>query len=286
MLERILVPLDGSPVSEAVLPELGRFLRVEDSEVVLVRAAEVIAVEPFPGLFETALKEARAYLSGVARRLSDEGVRARPVSDLGRPADFILRCVDQERATLVALATHGRTGLSRALAGSVAEEVLRRCPVPVFAVRPPEQPREARPETRPIRTILVPLDGSERSARALGPAIDVARIFGARLVLLHVLDPKREPGVPSPRQGLERAEEEARRAGLRTLVLTEQGDPVKAILETCRFHGSDLIAMATHGRTGLKRLLTGSVTESVLRHAHVPLLVVRTAEEAEKRGVA
>jgi len=284
MLKKILVPLDGSPLSEAVLPELRRFLRVEDSEVVLVRAAEIVAVEPFAGVFETAVQEARNYLSEVEKRLSEQGVRTRFLAELARPADFILRSAEKEQATLIALATHGRKGLSRAFAGSVAEEILRRSPVPVFVVRPAERPPRPPIEPRPIRTILVPLDGSDRSLRAMEPAGALAELFGARLIFLHVRVPERDPGVPSPEQYLEKAAERVK--GASPLRLVASGDPVREILDTCRFYEADLIAMTTHGRTGLKRLTTGSVTESVLRQALVPLLVVRSADEAEDRAVA
>jgi len=286
MFDRILVPLDGSALSEAVLPQIRRFLRLEDCEVVLARAAEIVAVEPFPGLFEAALQEARTYLAGIERRLSDQGVRVRSVADLGRPADFILRCAEKEGASLIALATHGRRGVSRALSGSVAEEVLRRSPAPVFAVRPGPEDLAPKTEARPIRTILVPLDGGDGSSHAMSPAIGLARHFNARLVVLHVLVPEHGARAPSAKFRLDEACDQAHRQGVRTLCLIERGDPAKAILETGRFHGADLIAMATHGRTGIRRLLSGSVTESVLRQASVPVLVMRSGSGAEQRGVA
>jgi nucleotide-binding universal stress UspA family protein len=283
MLERILVPLDGSAPSEAVLSEIRRFLRMEDSEVVLARATEILAVDAYPGIFEKALEQARGYLADHQKRLTDQGVRTSMIAEFGRPADFILQTAVKEHATLIALATHGRKGLTRALAGSVAEEVLRRSPVPVFAVRPSPIPVGVPREPGPIRTILVPLDGSDRSLKAMEPANAIAETFGARLILLYVRVPGSE-APPKPEEYLETAAQLAK--GPPPLRLVESGDPIKEILGTSRFHQADLIAMSTHGRTGLKRLTAGSVTEAVLRQAYVPLLVVRSVEAEEKRAVA
>src|SRR5437764_14288420 len=119
MFERVLVPLDGSPHSEAVLPRLRRFLRPGNAEVVLVRAAQILAVEPFSSLFETDLDQATAYLLAAETRLTSQGIAARRIAELARPADLILRIARNDPASIIALSTYGRTGASRVLLGSV-----------------------------------------------------------------------------------------------------------------------------------------------------------------------
>lgn len=295
MLQKILVPLDGSPLAEAVLPEIRRFFRHEDSEVILLRVSQAASLEPYGLGLEAALAEARLYVARLARDLVVQGIRARSVAELGTPAGTVLRVAREEKATLIAMATHGRTGFRRAVVGSVAEAVLRASEIPVFVVRPeggpvaagePAVAKATAGEPPPLRNILVPLDGSERALTALRPAADLARRFRARVVLLHVVVPERETGVPSPEEPLKKAASRLRRRGISTLNLIENGDPAQTILDSCHHHEVDLIVMATHGRTGLARVVTGSVTEAVLRQAPVPLLVVRPADAAAERGVA
>ena len=237
MFERVLVPLDGSPRSEALLSRIPRFLRSENAELILVRAAQILAVEPFSGLFETDLDQATAYLSAVEKRLAAQGMSARGIAELARPADLILRMARNNRVSLIALSTHGRTGASRVVLGSVTEEVLRKSPVPVLVARSLEE-APAKEHARPIRNILVPLDGSDNGLKALRPALETGRLFGARIVLLYVIVPEREPGVPSPQDYLRKAGAQAEAEGLSTLRLVDSGDPAKRILDVSRILGS------------------------------------------------
>jgi nucleotide-binding universal stress UspA family protein len=293
MLERILVPLDGSVTAEAILPHLRRLLRRHDSEVILLRAAEAPLTELPPVALETALGAAREYLLGKQERLEQEGVRVRVEARLGPAAGTILEVARERNVSLIAMATHGRTGLTRALFGSVAEHVLLKCTVPVLAVRPfwsyevlPANPKEG----EPFRKILLPLDESPASTAVLGPALELAQLFEASLVFLHIAESarkgqaKREPGdFASEKAWLEKAAREARSLGIETVSVVEPGEASSAILENARRHGCDLIAMTTHGRSGIGRLAVGSVTEKVLRNATLPLLVVRATREEQKK---
>jgi nucleotide-binding universal stress UspA family protein len=160
----------------------------------------------------------------------------------------------------------------------------------VLAVRPfwtTEQTPARDEETRSIRNLLLPVDGSDLSALVIPAALEFAGLFEGRVVLLRVLDAKKTADEAEERkeaevhlQGLAR---EFERKGIDTLLLVEKGDPVEEILKTARFHGADLLAMTTHGRSGLSRLVTGSVTEEVLRRATAPLLVVRAEAPSKTR---
>lgn len=277
MFERILVPLDGSATAEAVLPQVGRLLRRHDSEVILLRSANPMPVEAVPTVFEAALATAREYLLGVQERLAADGIRVRSIARLGAAAETILQVAEEEKATLVAMATHGHSGVARLVFGSVAERVLRKSPLPVLVIRPfgASHARET------IENILVPLDGSEASQRVVPRAMEVASLFGARVILLHVLGANGPDRDTAARQ-LGEVAHRLRAAGISTLTLVEEGDPAVVIGDAARRREVDLVAMTTHGRTGLPRLVVGSVTESVVRASHVPVVVVRSADRAPK----
>lgn len=292
MIHRVLVPLDGSEVSESVLAHLPRLLRNADAEVILLRADYPPPVESYVSITDAVLDVARHYLEGVRARLAAQGFRVRTVARVSSAAGAILQVVREQKVSHVAMATHGRTGFKRLLLGSVAERVIRASPVPVIVVRP------GLPPAAPPRNLLVPLDGTDFSSAVLPEAMDLSRRFGARVVLLHVLERVefgrfRRSSEPSRPDGRERGEERLRRAsewcrqrGIDTLPLLEEGSPPAVILNVCRFNAIDMIAMATHGRSGIPRLMAGSVTERVLRGAAVPVLVVRAAAAARRARTA
>lgn len=290
MIERIVVPLDGSLTAERILPHVRRVLYRNDSELILVQAVPPPPVEGALTIAEAQLGAAREYVVGQKERLEQAGVRVKHVVEVGYPASVILDVVKREKATLVAMATHGSSGIKRFVFGSVAEAVIRRSPVPVLLVRPfwsyeltPELPVEQ----APIRNVLVPVDGSDLSVASLPGIVEFADLFNSRVVLLRALEGKGK-AAPSTEEKAE-AEKQLRalahsieKKGVETLSLIEQGKPVEKILGAVQKHKIDLVAMTTHGRSGVSRAVTGSVTEQVLRHAMVPLLVTRSQEASRK----
>jgi nucleotide-binding universal stress UspA family protein len=290
MIERIIVPLDGSLTAEAILPQVRRILHRHDSELILVRAVVPVPAENSILVTDAGTQGAREYLHGVEERLDRQGVRVRSEVRVGSPIGVILDVAEDRKATMIAMATHGATGLKRILLGSVAEALLRKSPVPVLAVRPfwtSDEPPSDDAERRPLRTLLVPVDGSDLSSVVVPAALELAGLFEPRVVLLRVLDArKKSVGAGEAEEAKSHLAGVARpfeRKGIDTLRLVEKGDPVEEILKTARFHEADLIAMTTHGRSGIGRLVTGSVTEQVLRRAPVPLLVVRASAPAKAR---
>ncbi|HXG61850.1 MAG TPA: universal stress protein [Planctomycetota bacterium] len=280
LFDRILLALDGSPLAEAILPQVRRVLKLRDSEILVVRAySPPLPAGDFayPPMIDAAEREAREYVEGIVRRLADQGARARAVVRQGAAADVILETAEREGASLIAMSTHGRTGLARWIFGSVAEKVLRASPVPVLLVRSFERGAGGRPRPRAaeeifIGRVLVPLDGSEFSLRALPHAASLAELFEADVLLLHVTGPEETPR-PRAESVLERAAAQLATRGLGVDIRVRRGDPASEILEACRAERADAVAMATHGRSGLSRWTLGSVTEKVLRGAEVPLLV-------------
>jgi nucleotide-binding universal stress UspA family protein len=150
--ERVLIPLDGSELAETILPFAERIAGPLDTEVVLLRVVEPLSAIAGLGtggvvgpdaLFLRQL-EAKRYLADVGKRLEAKGLRVRIVLGLGTPGSEITATATAEKADLIALTTHGRTGLWRTILGSVAEEVLRGATVPVLMIRkPPSTPAPA-----------------------------------------------------------------------------------------------------------------------------------------------
>jgi nucleotide-binding universal stress UspA family protein len=284
MIERIVVPLDGSLTAEAILPQVRRVLYRSDSELILVRAVVPPAVEHGITLADAEVGAAREYILGQLERLEKAGVRAKHVVRIGPPIGVILEVAEEQKATMIAMATHGASGVKRFIFGSVAEGVLRKSPVPVLLVRPfwsYEMVSPVRPEQASIRNLLLPVDGTDRWLSALSGVIEFADLFETRIVLLRVLEENEEK--TEAEHQLRAIAKTIEKKGVETLSLVEKGDPAERILKAVRFHEIDLIAMTTHGRSGLSRVMGGSVTEKVLRRATVPLLISRSLNGERKK---
>jgi len=202
----------------------------------------------------------------------------------GDAALEILRMAGERGCDLIVMGTHGRTGLSRLVAGSVAIAVIRGAQCPVLALRSPEKPRDS----QEIRVILHPTDFSVDSEAALRVARWLAWHHGARLVILHVamlevlVDGTTAADV-DPRDYRDALDEVKKRVDGPDLkhpieTILTRGYTAPGIIETADDLGADLIVMGTHGRTGLSRLLMGSVAEQVLPKANCPVLVFKPAQ--------
>ncbi len=282
MLKKILVPLDGSVLSDRILDQVRRLLVREDAEV------RLLGVLPPPRERTRALKAER-HLEAHGEALCDAGARASFATVLsGDPAQGILDYAAKYRPSLIAMSTHGRTGLRRWRRGSVAERVLRACPFPLLLWNPYRKPA-ARSASARFGRILVPLDGSAQSARILPIVGALAGLYGSRVTLFHTTElypvAADYPMVqlpPTPRE-VARAMAPFRRRlrGIPVSVQSTLGTPAAAILDAAEKGKADLIALTTHGRSGFSRWAFGSVAEQVLRHSACPLLVLRTAGFAE-----
>jgi len=283
MLERILVPLDGSTLAESVLTQVRQLLMQKDSEVVLLRvvphppSSEADTLEPM----EMLRASASEYLRTIEEGLSSQGARVRCRVAEGFSAGVILETAKSENATLIAMSTHGRTGLSRWVFGSVTEKVLRASPVPVLAVPSfVERGGDVSPtgaRELAFRRIVLPIAAADRSLEAVPAVLELAPLFGAQVFLVHVCEGTGcSVQVPQMREAYDLLHE----AGISAEPLMKQGDPATQILDASRDAGADLIAMTTHGHSGISRWVLGSVAEKVLRAARVPILVVRTAKRA------
>ena len=273
MFDRVLVPLDGSPTAEAVLPRLRRLIQAKPAEVLLVQAVTLpMGVElDAAQVLEAERAQAVSYLDSLKRRLAGEGIPARSIVRSGGAGELILDVAEQEKPDLIAMTSHGRSGVSRWLLGSVAEKVLRASPVPVLALRSFE-PSGAPAVDREPRRILVGV-GSEGGLQVLDPVIALGRLYGAHVLLLNVCEGHPQCSVPVP--WMTRAYEAVKAAGLTAEPIMRMGEPAHEILEAAKELKADLVALTTHGRKGPSRWLLGSVAERILRTSPLPLLVVR-----------
>ena len=306
MFQTLLVPLDGSAFAEQALPLAMSIACRSNAEIDLVRAHDLYAFEdpacawlPFDPVEDAEFRQhERVYLDGVAARLASEHpIRTNCAVMDGLAVDAILGRAREVAAALIVMTTHGRGPVSRAFLGSVADGLVRRCPLPVLLVRPVEALPDLHQEPS-ISSVLIPLDGSPTSEQILGPVMQLGAALGASYTFLHVVRPDKRP---APKTGADRAaglkrscqEHEAeeslayldRLAGqfrepsveVRTCVVIAP-HVASAVLEEARAQSCGLIALATHGRGGFKRLLLGSVADKVLRGASCPVLVYRGAE--------
>lgn len=271
LLKKILVPLDGSELAARILVHARRLLHAPGSMVTLLRV--IPKVED--------LETTSLVLEEVRERLSADGVPATARVVVGDPAMRIAQIAEESDASLIALSTHGRSGVARVLRGSVAEETLRIAPVPVLLANPFAL---GETEELPIRKVLVALDGSKRSAKALPFATEIAKIYGAELVLLHVVDLSwcHYPEVARPHEhalGRDYLARELERLDVRARTSLVEGSAPGKIIEAVETERADLLVLASHSRSGVARWYYGSVAESVIRKVHSPILVVRGASE-------
>jgi nucleotide-binding universal stress UspA family protein len=303
MNDRIVVPLDGSQLAESILVRIRPLLRREGSEIVLVRAVELPpAGEADAGRIAALLAEdAQHYVKAMEKRLGDIGLRARSVIRVGGAAGVILDAAAEVKATMIAMTTHGRSGLARWFLGSVAEKVLRASDVPVLLLRSFQGGLQGTGQPAPVveeafDRILVPIDGSRSSLAILPEAISIAKRLGSRVFLVSVEEqgfhvggfsgklvdrPATRPELPKEptAEDLARfAEQSFAAEGIPTTSFALAGNPAVRLLDFAREQKATLIAMSTHGRSGPSRWVLGSVTEKVLRAADVPMLIVRSGK--------
>lgn len=291
MQKRILVPLDGSALADRIVEQVKRLLVRQDHEVVLLSV-----VEPEADLVarEEKLQDARDHVEGLRDALVDQGAVASARVTVGDPVEEIIAVAEQVQPELVAMATHGRSGLTRFVRGSVAEQVIRGCPAPVLVANPRALDAMGGGELR-FKRILVPIDSSVVSQGVLPLVEDLARLYESEVLLLRVEWTIPVAAAPYPAEvaalrppteveaSLEPVRRRLEQAGLRARSLAAYGPEALEILDAAEREQVDLVAMSTHGRSGLSRWIYGSVAEQVIRHCTRPLLVRRVFKGDEAR---
>lgn len=280
---KILLPLDGSLVSETALRMAAGLARSRSAEILVVRVVDPHA--PLPAgafgmaqqLHQVEHESATDYLERIARDLTHWGLQGSTEVRVGQPSAQIVKAAREKHADLIVMASHGRSGPGRWLIGSVAESVLRQSPCPVLLCR-----GRMTEEFRGFERVIVPVDGSAGSNEAL-LKVQPFLAPGARVVLVRATDTlvrlsalRLETDTYQTYLEALQQELDALEPALPCVRRVLDAPPSEAILAVAEEERADLIAMSTHGRTGTNRILVGSVTERVARHAECPVLAFPT----------
>lgn len=287
MYERILVPLDGSKFAEQVFPPVVELARVFNCEVVLVEVCE-----PEESEYGQAC---RLYINNEAEQLkkSLQGSAANVRTTVleGKAAEQILSYAEKSDISLIIISSHGRSGIAPWSLGSTASKVLHRVGVPLIIVRAQETPEEST-KVALFRRILVPLDGSERSAAVLSYVTELTNKLESEVVLLRVIEPGKHVHtigglnyIPYKDQDIDKAKTSAQSyldnvnsklTGAKATVKSEVrvGDAAPEIIRLATETGCSLIAMSSHGYSGIEAWAHGSVTGKILQASKQSFMLV------------
>ena len=304
MARLITVPLDGSSFAEIALATAFKIAGAWNAEIEVVIVHEPI---PMPGvdygygLWENRSMEwAEGYLAQVVARIKDEvGLDVTSNTLVGLVPETLDHHVRSREADLVVMTSHGRGPLSRMWLGSVTDRFIRHASIPILIVRPEEGEEPDLSKKINFERVLIPVDGSEEGDAILTPALALGKACDSDFVLLHVSANTEEYASNFLPYGVridpQRLEEERKKAeediDVRVARLSAEGvkvtgqvvldnSPSNGVLQFVSKHDIDLIAMATHGRGRVARMVIGSVVDKVLRGAHHPVLVCRPPEES------
>lgn len=301
MYKRMLVPLDSSELAEVVFAYAKELAGRLHMEVILLhvyghdeRDEAALRQDYLNKAIEMVKSQASEVWANSGGEPGARTIEVRAVLVEGHAADEVLRYAEENGVDLILMATHGRSGVMRWAMGSVADKVLRASKVPVWLIRA-GIPKEVVYDECVMETLLVPLDGSELAESVLPHVEALAKQRnpeGMKAVLLTVCEPPVNPvydpqGMPLDwPDHMERSKSEAKkylngvagrieRAGLAVSVEIVGGEVAEGIIESAERNAADLIVMATHGRSGIKRWAYGSVAERVLQGATSPVFLVR-----------
>ena len=299
MYSKILVPLDGSKTAEKALPYArylaGKF-KVPVELLAVIDIAEMAThvsaekVRHLDTMIEDGVRASTTYLRGTATSFPDGKVTCTVEKD--RADEAIIRKAEADSGTLITMATHGRSGMNRFLLGSVAEKVLRGSTNPLLLVRATEAAKSTGESA--FKSIIVPLDGSELAESVLPTVATMAKQLDLEVVLFRAYHipynayaaddgyyamnyDELIAGVrDEANEYLDKKVADMKKLGVAKVSgLSKEGFAGDEIIALGRKTPEGLIAMCSHGRSGVKRFVLGSVTENVVRHSDDPVLVVR-----------
>lgn len=298
--DELLVPTDGSETADAALDAALSLASHTGARVHLLSVVNPYVLSKVTDIDKGRAK-AESIIAEAADRARDVGVDAETAVAEGAEHEEIGRYVDERGIDAVVIGTHGRTGIDRALMGSVTEKVVRTVGVPVLTIHEPI------PTFEPSRVLLA-TDGSDPAGEAERVALALAGEYGATLEALSVVDSLSLASASDPAGGAaidpaaaggeaigtvtelleEQADdavraiaEDAEEVGVTVETTVEEGRPHERILAAGAEHDADVIVIGTHGRSGVERFILGSVAEKVLRLADRPVLVVPAAGPGE-----
>jgi len=296
----MLIPLDGSKTAEKVLPYARFVAGALKLPIELLAVVDIVEMATHTSadraryldtMIADGVRRSGQYLGEIARTFPND---AKCAVEKGKAEQVIIETAATDKGTLVTMATHGRSGMNRWLLGSVTEKVLRGGINPMLLVRATEEGKVDGGAT--LKSIVVPLDGSELAEGVLPAVAELAKTLKLAVVLFRaynipysayaggegyyavnyndLLTAMRDEAVDY----LEKKAEAVKKMGIAEVsCVAKEGFSADEIISLARQSPDNLIAMCTHGRSGVKRWMLGSVTETVVRHSGGPILVFRAA---------
>ena len=310
MYSKVIVPLDGSELSEQALPFCELVARSMSVPIDLVEAYDILppavhdrhTSQVISEMLSDALQRSGTYLASIQESLEATGNAASVSTLYGAPADAIVALASADPDALVVMSTHGRGGIARWALGSVADKVLHTVSNPMLIVRA-SAAHPASVDTS-LKTVLVPLDGSGRAELSLPHAAGMAAALTAPISLLRVTPTadyyRHHLSAATLRMGAaadsapmsanemvdaDAGEVSAYLSGVKGRLAVnhvhevatyhQQSQNVAQVIIDKAMEQPSLVVMTTHGRSGIGRLVLGSVTDRVVRHSSLPVLVIR-----------
>jgi len=308
MYRRMLVPLDGSELAEVVFTYAKELAGRLDMDIILLHVSTPSA-KGFMPMQRAYIKRAAEIVKRQAREVqqstgiepASKPVKVRGELAEGYPADEILRYAEENEVDLILMATRGHSGLKRWSLGSVAGKVLSASKVPIWLIRA-DIPEETPYDKWPSKTLLVPLDGSELAESVLPHVELLAKQRGTEpvdVVLLRVSETPTTPSYYGPElsgvslnwgEYMQREEIRRKQVAKEYLAKVEKrlkdgnisvrsevlgGRANDEIVDYANKHPFSIIFMATHGRSGLSRLVYGSVAANLLHGVSSPIFMVK-----------
>jgi nucleotide-binding universal stress UspA family protein len=296
MLERILAPLDGSSLAECTLPHVVALARVFEAEITLLQVVEQPACDERtdtidPLAWQMRRAEAEGYIHKVANDIANLGIDVKAIVIEGRPAKAIVDFAHHHFVDLIALSSHGQSGLSEWGISSVAQKVLLRADASVYIVRAHDAQVDAL-DSLTYRKLLVPLDGSQRAECAVGVATVLAQAFDADLLLAHVINrlevPRRNPLSAREQDLIEQvmALDVAKAERYMTDIKAHSSEraetmvrvgnsPIAELHRIANERQVDLIVLSAHGCSGEPRWAYGSICLNLLFYGKSSLLILQ-----------
>jgi len=267
-MEKLMVATDGSEYSESAIREAINLAKICSSTLIAVSVVKTNLEfdSVLPQFVEKAEQEAIKHLESVKAKATKEGVNCMTIESLSEePYQDIVNHASKNNVDMIFMGTHGKTEMKRLMMGSVTARVIGYAPCNILIL-----PLNAKVE---CKNVLIATDGSKYSEAAASEALGIAKRCGSSLIVISVASSDAE--IASAKDNVNKVSEAAEREGVKTTSVVTKGKPYEAIIETAKQKKADFIVVGSHGRTGLDRLLMGSVTERVIGHAETAVLVVR-----------
>jgi nucleotide-binding universal stress UspA family protein len=276
-MEKLLIATDGSEFSKSAVSGAINLAKRCSSKLFAISVVKTGHEfnDLVPQVIEGLEQEASEHLESVKNMAFQEGIDCAAIVRLSEdPYEEIVDLAKKNKVNVIIVGTHGRTGVKRLMMGSVTAKVIGHAPCNVLVV-----PLNASVE---CRNILIATDGSEFSDAAAFEAIGIAKRCGSSLIVLSVAYSDKEITLPEDREEIilakdtvKKITELSEKEGIKAEGIVVQGKEYEGIIRTAKQKHADLIVVGSHGRTGIERLLMGSVTERVIGHAESAVLVVK-----------